>query len=311
MVGISIHVATWCIRAIWQAYHNLSHFKLCEISDVKKIDETLVIEISLSRPWKIRPGQYVHVTVLTWRSRSFLQRHPLTVAWWDYTGTKHKLFLVVTPEHGWTRNIFHDNKALKRQKVWLDGPFGRCYDSGGTDIGKYDRVLFLTSGMGIFAQLPLIKDILERSKARTVRTRYVAIVWETDGYNKQLEQWMEELDDGQAREQAEENDCLLGVEVFVFVPSGQDYQDMMRAKRFEQALGKADAKEYIKNELVNESGLDCAVVRKSTYNGRHSYRSDFDGFIVSAHAQMRHDTTKAIFEANLPNVRLFQQEYQP
>ncbi|PPJ55126.1 hypothetical protein CBER1_09967 [Cercospora berteroae] len=51
------------------------------------------------------------------------------------------------------------------------------------------------SSDGIFAQLPFIRFLTDRSKLAAIKTRRIKLVWQTDEYHGQLQQWMQSIMD--------------------------------------------------------------------------------------------------------------------
>ena len=111
----------------------------------------------------------------------------MAIVWWDtldeaatepYT---NKIYLMVEPRLGWSRRIMSEPTRLDKQIVWLDGPFGRTHD-----LHEYGTVLFFVSDVGMFAVLPLLKDLTSRTKVARVKTRRIRIVWQTSWYHQRL-----------------------------------------------------------------------------------------------------------------------------
>jgi hypothetical protein len=99
---------------------------------------------------------------------------------------------------GFTKKLY---KRLKpNQKYWalIDGPYGPSL--GGKfgisqDLGDYGHILMVTSGIGIAAQLPYAKEILQRRRGAEVRTQRISLVWRLDraGDWESARQWLQQL----------------------------------------------------------------------------------------------------------------------
>lgn len=81
-----------------------------------------------------------------------------------------------TPDKSDSREDF-----IPSMKVWIGGPYGRTYESGSSDLSTFDHVLLIAQGMGVFALLPLMNNLAERSKTETMRTRRIRLVWDVSG----------------------------------------------------------------------------------------------------------------------------------
>ncbi|KAK3045382.1 hypothetical protein LTR09_012999 [Extremus antarcticus] len=78
--------------------------------------------------------------------------------------------------------------TFENQVAWLDGPFGSPYR-----LEEYSTVVLFASGSGIYAQLPLLKDLATGMKASAIRTRRVKLVCQAESSNEQLQEWMHEI----------------------------------------------------------------------------------------------------------------------
>lgn len=159
-------------------------------------DDTLILELRLSRPWQIHPGQHVHLSLLTLRYASIFQRHPFVITWWrtlEGESDAIAIYIMVDPRRGWTRRISHQPDLIAHCYAWLDGPFGRTFR-----LEEYGTVILFASGKGVFAQLPLMKSLVEQSKFSAVKTRRIKLVWQTNQYHEQLQEWMQGILDDRA-----------------------------------------------------------------------------------------------------------------
>ena len=49
----------------------------------KQRRDSLIVKIRLKRPWKVQPGEFIYLRLLTMRCGSIFQRQPSVIAWWD------------------------------------------------------------------------------------------------------------------------------------------------------------------------------------------------------------------------------------
>ena len=136
---------------------------------------------------------------------SVFERHPFVVTWWENaddngenTDSKEEnadvnykaqvLYVMIYPQQGWTQSVMARQSVFTDQVAWLSGPFGLPYR-----LEEYGTVILFASGNGIFAQLPLLKRLAEGLKCSASKTRRVKLVWQTDIFHKQLEEWMHSI----------------------------------------------------------------------------------------------------------------------
>lgn len=217
-------LASTVFQSLKQVYKNTTWDKhgvhLVRTLAARRCDDCLVVKIQLSRPWKIQPGDFIYLRLLTMKSTSIFQRHPFVITWWEESDAVDErddanvqgyyrkntcraqiVYVMIDPQRGWTRNIASNGSAFENQVAWLDGPFGSPYR-----LGEYSTVVLFASGKGIFAQLPLLKDLTTGLKASAVQTRRVKLVWLAESSNEQLQEWMHEI----LRDEKLDNDVSHG-----------------------------------------------------------------------------------------------------
>ena len=98
------------------------------------------------------------------------------------------LYVMIDPQHGWTRSIMDQHSTFDDQVAWLDGPFGSSHR-----LEEYSTVLLFASGNGVAAQLPLLKVLATQLTDAASRIRRVKLVWQSEKSNEQLQKWMHEI----------------------------------------------------------------------------------------------------------------------
>ena len=207
-------LASTIFQSLKQLYKNTTWDKdgvrVVRTLAARRCGDCLIVKIQLRRPWKIRPGEFIYLRLLTMESASIFQRHPFVITWWEGSdavderdmakgqednkstgynaGKARVVYVMIDPQRGWTRNVTSNDSAFENQVAWLDGPFGSPYR-----LEEYSTVVLFASGNGIFAQLPLLKDLATGLKASAIRTRRVKLVWQTESSNEQLQEWMHEI----------------------------------------------------------------------------------------------------------------------
>ncbi|KAK3045702.1 hypothetical protein LTR09_012747 [Extremus antarcticus] len=247
------------------------------------------------------------------KSASIFQRHPFVITWWEgggavgetdeakgrednestgyrnNAGKAQVVYVMIDPQRGWTRNVTSNDSAFENQVAWLDGPFGSPYR-----LEEYSTVVLFASGNGIFAQLPLLKDLASGLKASAIRTRRVKLVWQAESSNEQLQEWMHEI----LRDEQLDNDVL---DICIHAP--------MSAEQLE-------AHQYLKNQKVYKKSRCVKIVYDvpdvEGYLQRELKDSkESTAVTVSGHGQLRHDVRRGVIQAEGHNVRLFELDYQP
>ncbi|KAK3047165.1 hypothetical protein LTR09_011367 [Extremus antarcticus] len=192
------------------------------------------------------------------KSASIFQRHPFVITWWeggdalderdkakgpdDNKSTEYDrtnaskariVYVMIDPQRGWTRNVTSHESVFKDQVAWLDGPFGSPYR-----LEEYSTVVLFASGNGIFAQLPLLKDLASGLKASAIRTRRVKLVWQAESSNEQLQEWMHEI----LRDEQLDNDAL---DICIHAPMSPE---------------QLEAHQYLKNHRIYKKSRCVKIV---------------------------------------------------
>src|SRR5438034_115156 len=80
--------------------------------------------------------------------------------------------------------LLHSSNDLNqhyKMKATIEGPYGNELN-----LGSYGTVLLFATGIGIAGQLPYVKQLLEGYHNCKVKTRRIALFWETDSECKRL-----------------------------------------------------------------------------------------------------------------------------
>lgn len=210
-------ITSTLFQSLKQLYRNATWsrhgVRIIRTLTAQRYGDCVIVKIQLVRPWKFRSGQFIFLRLLTVKSASVFQSHPFVITWWDEhvaekeskesTGQKEfhntgcdringstaqVIYVMIDPQRGWTRSITENISAFEDQMAWLDGPFGSPHQ-----LQEYSTVLLFASGNGIFAQMPLLKDLTTGLKTSSIRTRRVKLVWEGRTSNPKLQEWMHEI----------------------------------------------------------------------------------------------------------------------
>jgi len=154
-------------------------------------EDTIKIELTLSRPLKVKAGQYITLWIPSLSFWSIFRGHPFTVVSWS-DRKQGSLELFIEPRGGISRKLLHrltssstrsqpDPTSSLTHLALFSGPHGIS-----APVGDYETVLMIASGSGIVAQLPYLKQLIYRYNARKSCTRRVHLVWQLETGGKIL-----------------------------------------------------------------------------------------------------------------------------
>lgn len=142
----------------------------------------LHVTVTLPRPWKRGPGQYIYLSAPNMSIFSGLQRHPFMVFEWP---SDDSISLLIQPKRGFTKQLLQacepnqDKLTLRKSKikeyrglVYIEGPYGLQHN-----LGEYGTVIMFASGFGIASHVPYIKDLVRRYRLFEIKTRDIVLVW--------------------------------------------------------------------------------------------------------------------------------------
>ena len=155
-------------------------------ASISQRNNLIEINLKLSRPIKVGPGQYINIWIPSVSFWSFVQTHPFMVASWadDRSGS---LDLLVIPRRGFTSELLRHAKINGPGPLLclaaFSGPHGRTIS-----VKDYESVLMVASGSGIAAQLPYLQQLVHHHNSHKICTRRVHLIWclETDGKPTQV-----------------------------------------------------------------------------------------------------------------------------
>ena len=131
------------------------------------------VNIKVPRPWEVKPGQYIFLTIPAAGITSVLQSHPFMIAWWERNGDGLTISLLIKPRRGFTRKL--GGITNRDHLAFIDGPYGPDHA-----FGEYGTVLMFATGIGIAGHMSYIKDLVRGYNSCEVRTRRIVLVWQLD-----------------------------------------------------------------------------------------------------------------------------------
>jgi predicted ferric reductase len=140
---------------------------------VERIGDSLKAEVTLPRPWKVRPGQYIYLTLAGVGLFSLFQRHPFMVL---ESPKPNCVQLHIEPRNGFTRRLFERSRGKATNLVaFIEGPYGRAFDPQ-----EYGTVVLLASGIGIVGHLASMQDLTQAYRSSTTKTRDLLVIWHVE-----------------------------------------------------------------------------------------------------------------------------------
>lgn len=166
----------WLGRMIYDRLRGVDKISIVPLQANEDSDVT-IITIRCQRLRKITYGQYIYITIpsIPHSVVGRLQAHPYMVAWESRDGSGQTLTLIVAHRAGFSNMI----KLCKNDtSMRVDGPYG-----GSKDLGHFDKVFFVASGVGLAAHLLAIRHLLQAHNDKTSRVRRLSLLWflEKDG----------------------------------------------------------------------------------------------------------------------------------
>ncbi|KAH8726708.1 cell surface metalloreductase [Phaeosphaeriaceae sp. PMI808] len=263
---------------------------------ISHVDDTVKIRLTLARPLRVEPGQYICLWMPTISFWSFLQSHPFTVTSWT-EGKQDSLDLLIEPRRGLTQRLLLHSKAARNSGRRLSphlalftGPYGAS-----ASVNRYETVVMIASGFGIAGQLPYLKKLIYGYNTCTTRTRRVHLVWqlETIDIGIAAESYLNDaltddlLDDGN----------ILGISIYI-------------------KIGKLDGASWGRRAVWCNGSADLRAILQDEMSGRYINRMQGEerGSVlvtVSATDEMRDDLREIVRGHLKDKVRLLELEYQP
>jgi len=180
LVSAGLLVCLNLLRFVSILYRNTSRNRLWTTARVKQFNGAAEVVIAVPRRWKVGPGQWVLLRTLAAGFWSFSQRHPYSIAWWseDESGDAETVSLLVKAQHGLSRNLAATNPG-ESFIVALEGPHGQSVDTS-----RYGTLVLFATGIGIAAQLSVLKRAFRDYQLRTNILRRISIIWQMDSEGK-------------------------------------------------------------------------------------------------------------------------------
>lgn len=161
------------IRMFSILYRNLAHRMPWTRAQMIRRNDALELLVHIPRPWKVKAGEFIYLVSFPW----FAQSHPFSIAWWqeEEDGQCLIISLLIKPQNGFTKHLFHIAHRTHWLRVAIDGPYSQSLD-----ITTYGTIVMFATGIGIATQIPLIKQALEDYRKCQTAIRRVSLIWQLD-----------------------------------------------------------------------------------------------------------------------------------
>jgi predicted ferric reductase len=174
IVGTCMWVATYTHRNVLLLYRNFSVSRPSTSILIENVQNSLLVKVNLPRPWKVKPGQYVYLTMIRPGLFSILQRHPFMVANSESEG--YDFQLRIQPRAGFTNRLLTRTLVGATQlSAFVEGPYGH-----GFDLRDFGTVVLIASGIGIVGHLAYIQELVHDYRQSKTKTRDLLLIWHVD-----------------------------------------------------------------------------------------------------------------------------------
>jgi hypothetical protein len=150
----------------------------------EKADPNPVIKVRivLSRPMKVKAGQYINLWMPSVSLWSWAQVHPYMVTSWSREA-QQTLDLLVQPCRGFSANLFRHACAARPGSAsflgLITGPHGIS-----ESVDHYESILVIASDLGVAAAIPYLKKLIYSYNTSASCTRRVHFVWQLQTLSK-------------------------------------------------------------------------------------------------------------------------------
>ncbi|CAG8085322.1 unnamed protein product [Penicillium salamii] len=175
--AISLFLLNTVYFIIRELYRNVTRTTFMAVANCTPLADAVMLDFIPPRPWKVRAGYYVYLRVPQIHLLSFAETHPFNIIWWeeDKLGKATRVFVVARVQTGFTKRL--SGISDQSLRLFADGPYGKPLETA-----LWDNFLFIATDIGISAQLPYLKELIDLQR-QPRRLGRVSIVWvvEDDG----------------------------------------------------------------------------------------------------------------------------------
>ncbi|PGH19274.1 hypothetical protein AJ80_04027 [Polytolypa hystricis UAMH7299] len=262
----ALFMATFTLRVARALFRNLAFGKFfCRLTlnsqQGSNPGDAFEVKITLPRPWKVKAGEWIKLSVPHVGLFYLFQTHRFVVVWSeDGSGSNaSSISLLIKPRSGFTRRILDRIQPQTECRAWIDGPYGpsRIGRFGTRTVGDYGHVVMFATDIGIAVQIPYIRETLTGIKECRVRTRSITLVWQMDRSNAldEVRQWLQDL---------VAEDKSYNLQLLVYDASrASSLKDPLRFGEHDLIQvygGEVNWQEQLENEISNRKGRLLVMV---------------------------------------------------
>ncbi|KAK5455812.1 hypothetical protein LTR55_012080, partial [Exophiala xenobiotica] len=152
-------------------------------SRIFRAGHAVCLVVDTPTPLKIRPGQYINLTIPGLSFCSLFQSHPFYVSFAQDHERGTRLELMIEPRCGWTSKLLRraqahhpaGDEALSENSylTLFSGPHGRSIG-----VENYGVVILVASGWGLMAQMPYLQALIRGFHNGTVKAQRIYLFWQ-------------------------------------------------------------------------------------------------------------------------------------
>ncbi|KFY49967.1 hypothetical protein V495_00403 [Pseudogymnoascus sp. VKM F-4514 (FW-929)] len=289
--GIILWTAVTVVHWVYFAFRNIAIGKVLAKAKVMGLPGAMMVAVNVPRPWHVKAGQYIFLSIPAAEITSVLRSHPFMIVWWERDMDGLTIFLLADP----TRRFASKLNGLQNKKLvsLIDGPYGLEHN-----FGEYGTVLMFATGLGVAGHMLYIRDLVSGYNSCDVSTRRIVLIWQVDDKGW-VKRWMDAVID---------MDTGYILNMHLYVPWVLD--DVDSDKEIEKpALGKSRVKNYGEHEMLDRhSGPpDITEIVKA------QIKAKMGRMIVSVcSSNVMSDQVRREVQRNVSaGVRLVELDYQP
>ena len=171
--GIFLWTVVTVLHWVYFTFRNIASGRILAKARVMGLPGALKVAVNVPRPWHVKAGQYIFLSIPAAEITSVLQSHPFMIVWWERDMDGLTIFLLMDPTRKFAKKLDgHQNKKLVSL---IDGPYGLEHN-----FGEYGTVLMFATGLGVAGHMLYIRDLVSGYNSCDVSTRRIVLIWQVD-----------------------------------------------------------------------------------------------------------------------------------
>ncbi|OGE55399.1 hypothetical protein PENARI_c004G12007 [Penicillium arizonense] len=154
-----------------ELFRNITRSQVMAVAQRTPLAGAVRLDFTPPRPWEVHAGDYVYLRAPGVHPLSFAESHPFNIIWWDQdkSGRASRIQLISRVHSGFTKDLSAISHGSLR--VLVDGPYGKALNTR-----YWDNFLFVATDIGISAQMPYLKELIDLQR-HPRRLSRVSIIW--------------------------------------------------------------------------------------------------------------------------------------